>query len=332
MDLTSDFLVIGAGLGGVAAASRLVASGQKVIIVDKARGVGGRAATKRLGDLRVDTGAQFFTTRDAELTAWVASRLGAGARGEIFEWARGFPLWKDGQIVQRDGTHPRYACRSGMSQLAKLLASGLEPVLGQPVISLERWSGRYRATLADGTTFEATSLILNLPPVQLVALAAPLLDPSWTEAISDVHLEPCFAIYGELESDLQVDWMGLEFEGHATFRWIARDHTRRAPGARPVLLAHTTALWSQERLEDSPDAVAAEAARELERLLGARFRSAPQAHRWRYARPTADAPQKISLETWSAATRIGVCGDWLRGGRVEGAILSGWDLARQITR
>jgi hypothetical protein len=81
--------------------------------------------------------------------------------------------------------------------------------------------------------------------------------------------------------------------------------------------------------------VAAEAARELEGLLGARFHTAPQAHRWRYAQPSADtseATPRVAIESWNATSRIGVCGDWLRGGRVEGAILSGWDLARQITR
>jgi predicted NAD/FAD-dependent oxidoreductase len=217
-----------------------------------------------------------------------------------------------------------------MSSLAKMLAQGLEPVLGHAVTGLERWSGRYRATLDDGRSFEAPSLVLNLPHRQLLALAAPLLDPAWTEAISDVHLEPCFAVFGELEADLKVEWKGLELEGHPVFRWIARDHTRRAPGAKPVLVAHTTPEWSVARLEMNPTEVAAEASRELGSLLGSRFCSSPQVHRWRYAQPAAGALKAFPIPPWSAETRIGLCGDWLRGGRIEGAVLSGWNLARLI--
>ncbi|MBC8101135.1 MAG: NAD(P)-binding protein, partial [Cytophagales bacterium] len=56
----TDFLVIGAGLAGLAFAGDAAASGASVRLLDKGRGVGGRTATRRFGDLRVDHGAQYF--------------------------------------------------------------------------------------------------------------------------------------------------------------------------------------------------------------------------------------------------------------------------------
>jgi predicted NAD/FAD-dependent oxidoreductase len=47
------------------------------------------------------------------------------------------------------------------------------------------------------------------------------------------------------------------------------------------------------------------------------------AHRWRYARTTATQPAVL----WDADRRLGLCGDWCRGARVESAWLSGDALA-----
>ena len=53
--------MVGAGMAGLTAAHRL--SGvTEVVILDKGRGVGGRLATRRIGDATIDHGAQFITT------------------------------------------------------------------------------------------------------------------------------------------------------------------------------------------------------------------------------------------------------------------------------
>ena len=61
METKSDVLIVGAGLAGLLAANALQAAGQTVRVVEKARGVGGRLATWRLGPGRGDYGAQFFS-------------------------------------------------------------------------------------------------------------------------------------------------------------------------------------------------------------------------------------------------------------------------------
>ena len=52
-----------------------------------------------------------------------------------------------------------------------------------------------------------------------------------------------------------------------------------------------------------------------------------QAHRWRHA----DTGPPLALGcAWSARTGLGLCGDWLNGGRVEGAWTSGRRLAQAV--
>ena len=61
--------------------------------------------------------------------------------------------------------------------------------------------------------------------------------------------------------------------------------------------------------------------------LGGPTPQAWTAHRWRYAdtEPPLDAGC-----TWEPDLGLGLCGDWLNGGKVEGAWLSGRALARQV--
>lgn len=52
-----DVLVIGAGMGGLCAAARLACAGRKVLLVERADRVGGRASTEIIDGFRINTGA-----------------------------------------------------------------------------------------------------------------------------------------------------------------------------------------------------------------------------------------------------------------------------------
>src|SRR6266516_3159744 len=65
MDAAGDSLmvVVGAGVSGLACASALSASGKRVVVLERARGVGGRCATRRVEGQPVDFGVAFFHGR-----------------------------------------------------------------------------------------------------------------------------------------------------------------------------------------------------------------------------------------------------------------------------
>ena len=71
-----DVLILGAGLSGLKAARDLHAADRSVLVLDKGRGVSGRASTRRWDDVPVDHGAQFFTARSeafrAQVADWIA--------------------------------------------------------------------------------------------------------------------------------------------------------------------------------------------------------------------------------------------------------------------
>ncbi len=67
-------IVVGAGIAGLAAAVRLTAAGVDVTVVDKGRGVGGRLATRRIGDATLDHGAPFVESPAGDVPASAAVR------------------------------------------------------------------------------------------------------------------------------------------------------------------------------------------------------------------------------------------------------------------
>ena len=85
-EVSTDFLILGAGMSGLMAASTLQGSSRRVVVLDKGTSVGGRMATRRIGPGRADHGAQFFTVRTDEFGKWVERWQKAGL---VYMWARG---------------------------------------------------------------------------------------------------------------------------------------------------------------------------------------------------------------------------------------------------
>jgi renalase len=81
-----DVLVVGAGLSGLLAARTLQDAGRRVRVLDKARGVGGRLATRRLDIHAADHGAQFFTAHDPAFRRCVEDWEKAGI---VRRWSTG---------------------------------------------------------------------------------------------------------------------------------------------------------------------------------------------------------------------------------------------------
>ena len=326
-------LIVGAGLAGLALARELTRSGGHVTVLDKARGVSGRSSTRRIerdaDPARLDHGARFFTARTPRTLELVQQGLDAGW---LAEWTRRVPSWKAGQIGDEQGGHPRYVPPAGMNVLGRELAQGLSVVQEAQVTRLEQLPGGWRATCADGRSFSAQRLVLNLPAPQIL----PLLEGTQTDTapLQAVQFDPCWAVGALLARDLEgADWPALRVQEHPALEWLAREHTKRRPGHPPALMLHARADWTRAHLQDDRDSVTElllSAAREVVGPFDVAQIGVAQsfAHRWLYATPTRRFPDPYG---WLPEVGLGWCGDWCtpdpHGPRVEAALLSGWQLA-----
>jgi renalase len=320
--------IVGAGVAGLACARGLAEAGHAVMLFDKGRGPGGRLSTRRvetpLGEARFDHGAQFITARDAGFAACL-TQLEAG--GFAARWR---PRWAPGCAPADDGgsgagARERWTGSGGMNGIVKGLAAGLDVRWGVRVASLRRSpDGHIELTGEDGAVLARVErAVVATPAEQAGALLAPLA-PGLAALAQRARSAPCWAVMAVFESPVPVDW-DLWRAREGALGLAARELSRPGRTGPERWMLQGTPDWSMAHLEAAPEAVADALLRDFTGLAGTGLTGAPApvflaAHRWRYAQVVAAVPDGPGYDP---AARIGTCGDWRGGPRVEEAWLSG---------
>jgi predicted NAD/FAD-dependent oxidoreductase len=316
--------VVGAGVSGSMCAHRLANKGFDVSVFDKAKGAGGRTATRRTEAYAFDHGAQYFTVEDPQFRGFVDCWLKTGI---VAEWSGQLIALRNG-VPSSPIAGQRYVGVPGMSSLARDLLSNSTARFGAMVETVRSEAGAWHLALAnqsDAGPFDV--LVIATPPAQALAMAAGA--TALAEQARQATMQPCWTEVVALPTHLDVPFDAAFVEGSA-LSWIARDSCK--PGrqaAQDVWVLHASAEWSREHIEHSSDYVSEALFRAFEESLG-RSDLQPQhllTHRWRYAQPVrSQGPRSV----YDRSMRIGFCGDWRTEGRVEAAALSGVDLAQRV--
>lgn len=330
MNTSARIAVIGAGLAGLSCAAALTRAGLRVTVFDKSRGVSGRASTRRGDAWQCDHGAQYFTARDALFVAEVERWQQAGVAA----------LWEP-QLVQlgadgataRKATAARYVGTPRMTAPATWMAAQLAVHTGATVTSLQREAGRWRLQVAQekelislaDTLFDAVVMAVPAPQAA-VLLAGPA--PALASIAGGVAMQACWAVMLRYDAPLALGF-DAAFVEQGPLSWIARDSAKPGRPAGETWLLHASAAWSDAHVELTAEQATAELVAAFCALGGRAPGGAEMAsaHRWRYART---APARNDVCVLDDADAIGMCGDWLNGGTVEAAWISGHALALRL--
>ena len=326
-------VIIGAGLAGLSCAQALLQVGHTVHVFDKSRGPSGRMSTRRAednnGPWQCDHGAQYFTARDPAFRAEVARWQQAGVAA----------LW-DARLASFDGNAwttsatplERFVGTPRMTSPAAWLVQHLgEPALAQwqtTVQRLDHTEGGWAITSAEHGLHSPrySAVLLAVPAPQAVPLLAPVA-PAGAALAASARMRGSWAVMLRYASPVTLPWEGA-FINTGPLRWVARDSSKPGRTGQETWLLHASAEWSEAHIEDSAESVTT-ALLAAFAALGGPAPQAATAHRWRYADTEAPLTQGC---WWDAPLRVGLCGDWLHGGKVEGAWLSGRALAQQVLK
>jgi hypothetical protein len=303
--------IIGAGIAGLACARALAGAGHAPSLFDKGRGAGGRLSTKRLthdgAEHRIDLGAQYMTVRDPRFAAALAA-LGDA----VVPWSPRLP----------GGERPQgwFAGAPSMSALPRALAAGLDVRTGATVAPPARDGDGWALADTDGTPLgHFDALVVATPAEQAVPLLAAV--PALAAAAGAARTAPCWSAAIWTDADPAFD---AARDPSPEIGWLARHASRPGRSDAPVWVVHASAGWSRANLERDAGSVAGELAALAAPLLGGQAHHAV-AHRWRYA-----LVESAAAPAWDASARVGACGDWCAGPRVELAWASGDALGRAI--
>lgn len=320
--------VVGAGIAGLACARRLVASGHDVKIFDKGRGVGGRAATRRIqvgeSDLRFDHGAQHFTARDLAFRSEVDRLVAAGAVAR----------YPNSIIGITDTTRtlfpdePRFVGAPGMNAMAKALADGLDVKTSCHIRECMRDAEGWALALSDGVrTGSFDNVVIAVPAEQAAELLLPIA-PSLAQEAQAARTSPCWAAMLVFPAPVRVDFEAARVGGSSPLAWGAQ--IKGNGSAYSCWVLHAKTDWSDANINQSAEWIADELAREFSELAHIDVQPLhASAHRWRYAQVQISAGTPFA---WDAGLGIGVCGDWRLGPRLELAWQSGDALGSEIAK
>jgi predicted NAD/FAD-dependent oxidoreductase len=176
-----------------------------------------------------------------------------------------------------------------------------------------------------GDAIDVDVAIVATPAEQATSLLAQIA-PDLSSRAGGASSAPCWtlmlAFSGRLTTN-QDCWRGDGIIG-----WAARNSAKPGRTGPESWVVQAGPDWSKANLEADADRVAEVLKDSLFRLTGAQ--SPPvigeAIHRWRFARSGAEGSGAI----YDHERRLGLCGDWLIGPRVEAAWRSGATLAETI--
>jgi hypothetical protein len=323
MNSTPHLAVIGAGLAGLSCAAALQQAGLNVTVCEKSRGAAGRMSTRRGEDWQCDHGAQYFTARHPDFRAEVDLWVRAGVAGT---WAPRLQVLGGPSDRVPDAALERFVGVPAMTAPARHLAQALSLVAQTTVTQLQRVAHRWQLSTAErGLLVDRFDAVLLATPAPQAAALLRQPAPELAARAGSANMRGGWALMLRFACPVELPF-DAAFVNEGPLRWIARNNSKPGRGGRETWLLHATAEWSEANLELDANEIAASLLPAFSRLGG----PAPQAwaaHRWRYA--DTEPPLDTGC-AWAPDLGLGLCGDWLNGGKVEGAWLSGRALAQQV--
>lgn len=319
--------VIGGGIAGLTLARTLRDHAFDVRVFDKGRRPGGRSATRRAERASYDHGAQYFTARDERFRRYVDSWV---AQGVVAEWPLRLAELRRGETVAKPRQEPRFVGVPGMSALCHHLGRDVAVAYDQRIASIARRGESWELSKESGEVVGSFDVLWLATPAPQAAALLGTVAPALAERLGAVEMAPCWSVMVSFTEavDLPIDGA---FVSDSPLSWVARDGNKpgRSTDGLDTWVLHASAEWSREHLDDDDDDV-------IDALLSAAWEAFGRparppveaiAHRWRYA----IAPDALAEGClWDPELRIGACGDWCHGSRVEGAFLSGSAAAGRV--
>jgi renalase len=324
MNARPRIAIIGAGLSGLVLAQALHAQAS-VRVFEKARGVGGRMATRYAAPYFFDHGTQFFTARTPEFQAFLAPLVSAAVvaewRGKVITLAAGQPVKK------RLWFEPHYVATPQMNSLCKYLAAEQDVVLSTEVAPLTaKTAAGWQLQDAAGNALGSYDWVLSTaPPVQTARLLQAVAPP--LPALAAAPMLGCYTLMLGFNRPWAQGWIAAKI-ADSLLDWVAVNSSKPARDtAVTCLVAHATHAWSEAHIDGDMPTAQAQLLAALQQVSGIDGASADfiTTHRWRYAATSADgAGQPLLLPELQLAS----VGDWCAHSRIEAV----WQMATRLAQ
>ena len=322
--------IIGAGISGLSCARILHDHGHAVHVFEKSRGPSGRASTRKTDHWQADHGAQYFTARSPAFQQAVNGWIDLGIAST---WTGRIMAAENGRLSPSESV-VRYVGTPTIPSIARHLAQGLHLQLQTTITEIRRANDAWQLHSQEhGWHEDAFDLVVfSIPAPQLQPFVRHF-SADVIDVIEAVVFDPCLAIMMQYPHPLDLGFDGL-FANDAVVGWVSRNNSKPGRSGLESWVIHMTPGFSQTHWESAAEFIQ-KAADQFMQGHGAPACEQMTLHRWRYAlsHRGGDSNRGVHHDSLvDAQHRLAFCGDWLSGGRIEGAWQSGQHAAQQILR
>jgi renalase len=338
--------IVGAGVGAAAAAFALEESAAdvSVTVLEKSRGLSGRAATRRRDDIVYDYGANYVKSDDERVVELLTETLSSDGLVDVDD-----PVWTfdaEGEIEPgRDADEHKWSYRRGLTQVAKRLFARTDATIHRETrvegVSRDAEAGAWHVEDAAGRRWGPyDAVVLNPPAPQTADL---LRSAAWegdareamVAALEDVTYRRVWSGVFHYPFELETPYYALvNTDKDHEIGWVSREECKpgHVPDGESLLIVQANHEWSVEHADADPERSLAELAALTAGLLEDDRLTDPDwtdHQRWRYAIP-ADG---VDLEPIRRAESAGLycVGDWVAGeGRIHAAIRNGLEVGERV--
>ena len=338
--------IVGAGAAAAAATYALEdrLENLEITVLEKSRGLCGRAATRRRDDVIYDYGANYVKSDDERVVELLTETLDTDGLVDVTD-----PVWTfdgAGEVSEgRDADEHKWTYETGLTQIAKRLFSRTDATIHRETrvetVIRDDDAGSWRLEDANGKRWGPFDAILLNPPApqtaELLRTAAWEADirDELVDVIDDVSYRPIWTGVLHYPFELERPYYALVNTDKAhEVGWLSREECKsgHVPDGESLLIVQASPEWSADRYDEDPAANLEELAEltaaivEDERLLEPDWTD----HQgWRYALPE-DGVDGGPL--WRAEDADLYClGDWVAGeGRLHAALRSGLEVGDRV--
>ncbi|MEQ1821040.1 MAG: FAD-dependent oxidoreductase [Fimbriimonadaceae bacterium] len=322
--------IVGAGVSGLSCARELVKAGAEVVLFERDKKVGGRCATRTIGDYTFDTGATSIAPRGRAIEKVM---LGELDRLHLVTVEKPIFVHHSLRVEAGDASHnraERFCYSTGLAELPKLLAANLDIRLNTLIERFEKQDGTYTLFAGDQGFENFDRLVLAVPAPTANALLKGSRDQ---KSLDFVHYRPCLSVLLGYDEPLETPYHALvEPDQTHPLTWLSVESVKspgRAPEGHSALVAQLSPAYSRLHFESEEALIIQSTCEHIGRLFGSEFRSpvVSQVKRWAYS-----LPENIAMfdSINPPGATVVVAGDGLLGGRIEFAFETGVMAAQRV--
>jgi predicted NAD/FAD-dependent oxidoreductase len=333
-----DAIIIGAGMSGLSARRAFAENGLSSLTLEKSRGLGGRASTRRMEGVCADLGAQFTSAKGRYWQSLIESAKADGV----------LPIY-----LQSDSKHPRYVHAQGMSRLAALFVKDPlnpeAPILKETrVLRVEAaGSGKFWDVIDQSDRRHRSRALLLTPPLpqamELISQSKISLDESQRHRFEEITYTRCISAAYVLNEETNLAPPGILKEPSPRLSaGISGIFDQRKKGlltSAPTVVVQASAALSLELWDEPSDLLLETLWKKAGVATQASFHSKHSKNfklgwiqKWKYCEPLRPFDSAFERVKTPGAAPLVMAGDTFGGSKIEGAVTSGREAALAVVK